>query len=352
MNGKALFLACFSLVGGMSAGGGEFDRAIETVLPRVVKLYGLGTGQQVGYGTGVLVSSDGLVLTVFSLLIDARKVRAVTEDGTVLEAEVVRRDAKRQLALLRLRQSGGGTQGDTAPRPFPYFDLACTASGDANSPAALKPGDWVVVAGNPFKVADGAEPVTVSHGLFSARTRMDARRGVKDFPYRGEVLVLDTVTSNPGAPGSAVVDLDGRFVGMVGREVISNLTHTHFNYAMPRDVLCEFLLEAAAPPGMAASAEAMSSTEPPASRDPGIRLVRTGYQRLPPMVERVRRGSLAERAGVRPDDLILSVNGRQVADVEEYAERLESVSSDEPIELVIRRDRTIHSIRIEAEKKP
>jgi serine protease Do len=332
------------------ASGGGYERPIDALLPRVVKLYGLAAGAQPGYGTGVIVSADGLVLTVFSLLIDARQIRAVTADGTLHDAEVVRRDPQRQLALLRLRsagQDGASASEGGGAESFPYFDLACD---DPDAPG-VRAGDWVVIAGNPFKVAEGAEPMSVAHGIISARTRLDARRSFRDFPYRGDVLAIDAITSNPGGPGSAVVDLDGRFVGMVGREVVSNLTHTHFNYAMPRDVLCEFYREASgqAPPGGLTPAAVDGQVQP---IDPGIRLVRTGYRKLPPMVERVRRGSPAERAGVRPDDLILSVNGKSVGDATEYDERLRTLTSGEAVDLVIRRGRSVLSFRLEPEKSP
>lgn len=341
------YLLIASLAAPIAARGGGFDRAIDAAMPRVVKLYGLGVGAQAGYGTGVVVSSDGQVLTVLSLLIDARQVRAVTADGTHYEAEVVHRDNARQLALLRLNPPDQG--GDTAnvrgsANPFTYFDLKCGAADDA----ALRPGDWVLAAGNPFKVADGAEPVSVVHGVFSARTRLDARRQVKEFPYRGDVLVIDAITSNPGAPGSAVVDVEGRFVGMIGREVVSNLTHTHFNYAVPRDVLCEFFKEATGVTPRDALAEASASK---GVVDPGIRLTRTGYRDLPPMVDRVRRGSAAELAGVRQDDLILSLNGKNVANPEEYDERMRSIAAGEGIDLVIRRGRNVVTIRLEPEKR-
>jgi len=333
-----------------AAGGGGFDRAVESALPRVVKLYGLGVGAQAGYGTGVVVSSDGLVLTVLSLLIDARRVRAVTADGTLYEAEVVHRDNARQLALLRIKSPDQDSKAVTkrdSVHGFAYFDLKCDPAAKQDEP--LHPGDWVLAAGNPFKVADGAEPASVVHGVFSARTRLDARRQVKEFPYRGDVLVIDAITSNPGAPGSAVVDIDGRFVGMIGREVVSNLTHTHFNYAMPRDVLCEFLNEATGVTPRDALAGAADSSEP--AVDPGIRLMRTGYRDIPPMVERVRRGSAAERAGVRQDDLILSLNGKNIANPEEYDERLRAIAAGEGIDLVIRRGRNIVTIRVEQEKR-
>jgi serine protease Do len=302
-----------------------------------------------------MVSGDGLVLTVLSLLIDARRVRAVTSDGRLYEADVVHRDSKRQLALLSLRAMPGeeppsGRRGsvETPTRSagrrspaLPFFDLSIEAT--------LRPGDWVLAAGNPFKVAEGAEPVSVLHGVFSARTRLDARRRLRDFPYRGDVLVIDAITSNPGAPGSALVNLDGQFVGMIGREVISNLTHTHFNYAVPRDVLHAYFLEATAIRDgefKAADWESARKVDQTAF-DHGIRLSRVGYRKVLPFVERVRSGSPADKAGVRRDDLILSVNGRQVPDAASFDARLEALAPQEPIHLVIRRGRAIVSVRID-----
>lgn len=346
----------------VSAAVGGFDQAIDAALARVVKLYGVSVGTQVGYGSGVLVSEDGLVVTVFSIVIDAARPRVVTADGTTFGAEVVARDARRQLALLQLRHADGS---DAMIGPLPYFETRCAISesesevdlgGDKVEPCLtrlLQPGDWVLAAGNAFQVAVGAEPVSLTHGVFSARTRLDARRRVKDFPYRGDVLVIDAITSNPGAPGGAVVNLHGEFVGLIGREVISNLTHTHFNYAIPRDVVAEFVQEfcTAREAGEAASLARLDTligrdTDEPKA-DPGIRLTRTGYKRLPPMVERVQWGSPAETAGVRKDDLILSVNGRNVADVEAYEDRMSRIEANEPIDLVVQRGRRIVNLRIE-----
>lgn len=349
---------------------GGFERAIASAAPRVVKLYGLGAGLQAGYGTGVVVSSDGLVLTVLSLLVDARIIRAVAADGTRYEAEVVHRDTARQLALLRLKaaaNSGAATAtGDESARlvdtatssdgtrvgPLPFFDLY--NGGDAGDGdrsicgVMLEPGDWVLAAGNPFKVADGPEPVSIAHGVFSTRTHLDARRRVKDFPYTGDVLVIDAITSNPGAEGSALVNLDGQFVGMIGRVVVSNLTHTHFNYAMPCDVLHDFFVEAM---GNAGKITTPPREEEPAVFDAGIKIARTGYQKVLPFVERVRRNSPADHAGVRADDLVLSLNGQPIADVEAYDARMKTLRPRQSVELVVRRGRAILTLNLEPEPK-
>ena len=421
-SGVALCMA-ISYLGHLAYGppqalAGGFDRAISTATTRVVKLYGLGAGVQAGYGTGVLVSEDGLVLTVLSLLIDAPRVRAISADGVRYQAEVVYRDRQRQLALLQLRpwerretvpppagaRSRNGETLEVEPMgvgPFPFFEVnSGTPMGyedgrhggqplHGTAARELSPGDWVIAAGNAFKVAEGAEPVSITHGVFSTRTRLDARRRVKEFPYRGEVLVIDAITSNPGAPGSAVVDLEGRFVGMIGRVVVSNKTHTHFNYAMPRDVLEQFLGDwrdrmkedglAAAPSEGVRGAErvrginAKSSRSPgvgevrdppvppwgregkaadslPKSVDYGIRLSRTGYRKVLPFVERVRRKSPAARADLRKDDLILSVNGHSVTDVEQYDASIKALGPGDALDLVIRRQRAILRIIIKPEE--
>lgn len=330
-----------------------FQRAIDTTLPRVVKLYGLRVGLEAGYGSGVIVSPEGHVLTVYSLLIDARNVRAVTADGSTYDAEVVFRDMERQLALLRLANPAAGppdpagqaARAESPPTSFPCFDLA--------EEVELLPGDWILAAGNAFKVAEGDEPVSIAHGVFSARTRLDARRRVRDFPYHGDVLVIDAITSNPGAPGSAVVNLDGRFIGMIGREVVSNLTHTHFNYAIPRDVLLRFYQTAisadAADAALATTAGTTMEAGHPTPQDLGFRLSAVGYKRVLPFVEFVRIGSPAQIAGMRKDDLILSVNGRSVATVEEVEQRLKAAQPGDPLTLVLRRDRNIVTANVTTE---
>ncbi len=336
---------------GVQAGG--FDRAIEAAVPRVVKLYGLSAGLEKGYGSGVLVSQGGLVLTVFSLLIDSKDIRAVAFDGTAYGASVVARDRDRQLALLQLKpvdvaaEPRIGRRGSTAqlPESFSFFDLS--------RKTMLHPGDWVLSAGNAFKLATGAEPVSIAHGVFSARTRLDARRRLKDFPYQGDVLVIDAITSNPGAPGSALVNLDGALVGMIGREVVSNLTHTHFNWAMPHDVLLEFFREASNADGSGdvRLAEGREWIDTPDERfDPGIRMSRLGYRTVLPFVDRVVSGSPADLAGVRSDDLILNMNGRSIPDTATYHDRLRALQPGDSIDLVLQRGKAIVSVQIEPEE--
>lgn len=324
-----------------------FSRAIESASAPVVKLYGLSAGIQAGYGSGILLTEDGLVLTVDSLLLDGRTVRAVTSDGGRYEAGIVDRNRRLQLALLQLRPekhwSADGTliEPEAADLPsLPHIDLAHETQ--------IAPGDWVIVAGNAFKVADGAEPVSIAHGVISSRTRLDAKRRLRDFEYTGDVLVIDAITSNPGAPGSSVVTLKGEFIGMIGRNVSSNVTHTHFNYAIPRDVLHAYV-HSVLNPAEAGDESLEAITKPGEPFDPGFKINRVGYRRVLPFVERVVRDSPASRAGLKKDDLIIAVNGKNIYSSEDFDKRRAALGPHDALELVIRRGREIATIRIEPE---
>ncbi|MCO6438259.1 MAG: serine protease [Phycisphaerae bacterium] len=350
-------LMLFSAVGIHTVNAGGFADPIAEANARVVKLYGLGAGLQAGYGTGILVSSDGLVLTVESLLIDARSVLVVDSAGRRFDADVVKRDSPRQLALLKIRSLRDGDPAEagvardngttTELGPFEHYDLRCEGTGESACHAPLLPGDWLIVAGNAFKVADGPEPVSIAHGVLSARVRLDARRQLRDFPYTGEVLVIDAITSNPGAPGSAVVNLDGELVGMVGRGVISNRTATHLNYAMPRAVLWDFFREATG----VESESKKEAIEHWSAEAMGLHVHSAGYRKVLPFIEHVRRDSPAARAGIRADDLILSVNNFNLPDADTLEARIADIPMNEAVEVVLRRGRSIRTVRVVAQKE-
>jgi len=323
-----------------------FARAIAVASPAIVKLYGAGVAAEHGYGSGVVVSQDGEVVTTLSLLLESPNIRAVTSDGRLYRGEVRYRDPARQLALLRLQTTPQGgersapTDEQAAPPRF--------APLRPGSSKALRPGDWVLALGNPFKVAEGEEPVSALRGVFSLRTPLDARHRVQDFPYRGEVLIVDAVTGNPGSSGGALVDLDGNWVGLIGKTLWSNLTNTRLNYAIPVEEVAAFLSDAAA----GRSTEPVTATAPRSKGYHGIRLFPLAYRQGLPFVDSVDLGSPAERAGVRKEDLILSVNGAPVPNARAFQRACDSLGAGDDLALVIRRGETLVTVTMKLEKPP
>ena len=280
-----------------SRSAGLFDAAIAYGQARTVKIYGGTIGREPGYATGVIVSEDGQIITASGLILASRRIRVVLPNGDTHVAEIVRRSEELQTALLKI-------DADTPD----HFTLA--------EPSAAQRGDWVLAISNVFKVAEGDEPLSVTLGVLSSRTRLPVEYGTQDVPYDSDMMLIDCVTANPGAPGGAVVDVDGLFVGMIGRIVENSYTQTRLNYAVPADMLARFVANEPLDP----EAELVEGRA-----ELGIRLFQLGGRGGPAYVDRVVRGSAAAEAGVRPDDLILSVDNqliRRASEFETFAEQL------------------------------
>ncbi len=140
-------------------------------------------------------------------------------------------------------------------------------------------------------------------------------------------------------------------VGVLGREVRLNRTHTNLNYAVPVEEVRTFLAEACSDGGDRAATEA-AQHETAAPVDPGIRLVKAGYRTTLAYVERVLKDSPAARAGVRPDDLILAVGDRETPDAEAYERAIKALAPGESVEFIFRRGREVMTVRMDLSTSP
>ncbi|MBI2301916.1 MAG: Do family serine endopeptidase [Armatimonadetes bacterium] len=135
-------------------------------------------------GSGVILSADGLVVTNNHVVADADEIRVAIADSREFTAKLIGRDPASDVAVLRIDARG-----------LPHAEW-----GDSD---ALRVGDWVVAIGNPFGFSE-----TVTAGIVSAKGRRDV--GLSDF----EEFIQTDAAINPGNSGGALVDLDGRLVGI------------------------------------------------------------------------------------------------------------------------------------------
>ncbi len=291
-----------------------FHDAIAAAQRRTVKIYGAGIALEHGYATGIIVSDDGLILTAHGLYVTGDRIRIVLYDGSVHQARLVRQSDGLQTVLLRI----------DASTPH-YFDVP-------EQPIALT-GDWVLAVNNAFKVADGDEPLSASVGVISMRAAVGIRRRAHELEIASDVLLIDAITSNPGAPGGALVTADGRLAGMVGKIVESASTRTRLNYAIPSDVLRQFLDDTYEEPQSPIAAEDGAE-----GVDLGLRIFRLPGRQAQAYVDAVRRRSPAARAGLRSDDLILSINGQQIYTIDDYDRVVELLPPGEEVTFVLKRE--------------
>lgn len=301
-----------------------FAAAIDAATARVVKIYTASIGTVKGYSSGCLVSAEGRVVTTLSATLEEPSLRVVLADGRRFPAKLVARDDVRQLAELHIDATD-----------LPHFSVGTSEH--------LKPGDWVIAAGNPFKVADGPEAVSVAVGVLSGRADLSARRRTQDFSYEGPVLLTDVIVATPGSDGGALVDVDGKLVGVIGKAVKSTRTNTFANYALPIEEVAAFLERRPA-----AGSDPAASSRPALSMqaDLGIRLLDFGGRSRPAYVERVRADSPAALSGLRADDLILSVNGQTVANCGDVQQLLQRLDPRRGLVLAVKRHEEVKTIEI------
>jgi len=286
-----------ALAGVAGHDGYSLSGVIAQVQPKIVKIYGAGGFQGMeAYQSGLLISPEGHILTIWSHVLDTDVITVNLSDGRRLEAHLLGADPRLEVAVLKI---------DAKDLPAFRIDEA----------VEVEAGTRVLAFSNLFGVATGNEPASVQHGTVSVRTELSARRGTFETPYHGPVYVLDVVTNNPGAAGGALVTRRGQLVAMLGKELRSTLNNTWLNYAIPMAELRKSVDEIRAGKFIARQ-EAETSKKPDRPLDLnrlGIVLVPDVVERTPPYVESVRPGSPAAKAGLRADDLVMLVGDRLVA---------------------------------------
>ena len=298
---------------------GAFSDAVAAAQKRTVKVYGAGIGRSPGYGTGLIVSDSGDILTANGVHLTGQTLRVTLPDGTTHEATLVRRSQELQSALLKI----------DAPTPD-CFDLA--------EMPATQQGDWILAVSNAFKVADGDEPLSVNIGVLSLRMKLDARRGLIDFPYEADVLLYDAITSNPGAAGGAVVTAEGKLLGMIGRVIEAKSTGTRLNYAVPVDLLGKFIRgEQTAP---------LVTVAPGNKPDLGIRLFALGGRKAPAYIDRVIPGSPAAAAGLKSDDLVVTIGGQVVRDAGEFRRIADGLGIGQEVVVEVKRRNQLLTVKL------
>jgi serine protease Do len=135
-------------------------------------------------GSGFIIDASGLVVTNNHVISDADEISVILNDGSILKAEIVGRDTKTDLALLRVK---------------PVKPLKAVKFGDSDK---LRLGEWVIAIGNPFSLGG-----TVTAGIVSARNR-DIQSG----PY--DNYIQTDAAINRGNSGGPLFNLNGEVIGV------------------------------------------------------------------------------------------------------------------------------------------
>jgi serine protease Do len=351
---KSVRVAVLAVLAGLPSSGLRADESFASVAEKVnsklVKLYGSGGLRGLAsYGTGVLVSPDGYVLTVNSHLLDTRDLRVHLHDGTRYHAKVVNIEPELDLALVKI-----GTDKD------PVTDLEFYDVFEAARRAVVEPGTGILAFSNEFQIATRDEPMSVQRGVVAAYGRLYGRKGIFEATYKGDVYVIDAITNNPGAGGGVVTNRKGDLLGLIGKELRNELTNTWINYAIPIGARIEVrsaddkvvpvtILD------MVEKKERYKPVERKEKRDGGggyhgIVLVPNVVEHTPPYVEDVQPGSPADKAGIHADDLIVYVDGLPVNDINSFKDLLSRYQPNMQVKLEVQRGKKLNTVSLTLEK--
>lgn len=324
----------------------SFAKIADEVNPKVVKLFGSGGFKGLAsYGTGVLISKDGYILTVNSHILDTRDLKVHLADGSRYNGKVIAREPVLDVALVQLESSG-----KRAVEIEHYFDVEAAAKRPI-----LEPGTNVLAFSNLFQIATRDEALSIQRGVVAAYAKLSGRIGVFEATYRGNVYVMDAITNNPGAGGGVITTRKGELVAMIGKELRNELTNTWINYAIPFNAS----VEVPDKDGQKVQVSILDIVRKKDKYKPapevgkianlaihGIVLVPNVVERTPPYVEEVLPGSPADKATLKPDDLIVYVDGLPVQDINTFNNMMANYTPNTEVKLEIQRGDKLMTIPI------
>lgn len=317
-------------------GAVDTAQAIRSAQQVVVKLFGAGAGTLDSYGSGVLVSETGHVVTVWNHLVNSGYLNAVVFDGRRYQVKVVGTSLQHDLAVLKLDCEDDET--------FPFVDWKTRTK--------LTVGDSVLAFSNVYHVATGNEPVSVVHSVVACETPLQAGFGRWQFPVKSPVYVLDAVTNNSGAAGGLLTKIDGQPAGLLGRELRHKETGMWVNYAVPWDVLNsavgKLMSGRRVSPSATDTADRKSVSERRLTAEFGLTLLPEILKKTPAFVDRVIPNSPANTAGLLRGDLILMVNDQVIQSADDLRAAVATFRKGQSISLTVNRNERLETLTLRA----
>jgi Do/DeqQ family serine protease len=241
-------------------------------------------------GSGVIVDASGLVMTNNHVIANATEVKVSLADKRELEAEIVLKDERTDLAVLRIKNGN---------ERFPSLPFA-----DSDE---VQVGDVVLAIGNPFSVGQ-----TVTHGIVSAVARTQV--GITDYQF----FIQTDAAINPGNSGGALVDSAGRLVG-INTAIFSRTGGSiGIGFAIPANMV-RVVANSAKGGGSAVQrpwlGARLQAVTPEIAETLGIK------RPAGALVAGLSPGGPAAKAGLKTGDLIVGVDGQEVDDPNAFGYR-------------------------------
>lgn len=267
--------------------------------------------RQIGLGSGVIISTDGYIVTNNHVIADAEKLEVTLNDNRNYTATVIGADPTTDLALIKI----------DAP------DLHVIPMGDSEN---LKVGEWVLAVGNPFGFTS-----TVTAGIVSAKARnISSTTGVRGSGGIESYIQTDAAV-NQGNSGGALVNLDGELVGINTAIYSQNGSYIGCSFAIPTSIVSKIVgdLKEFGTVQRAYLGIRFAELTPELIAEKKLEGVTSGI-----WVETVEDRSAAREAGIESGDVIVAINNHPTHSTAQLQEAIARLSPGDTATLTIIRD--------------
>lgn len=261
-----------------------------------------------GFGSGVIISEDGYIITNNHVIDEMDEIEVVLNDRRSFPAKVIGADASTDLALLKIDLQG-----------LPYLTY-----GNSDD---LKLGEWVLAVGNPYNLTS-----TVTAGIVSAKARnLNILRGQQ---FAIESFIQTDAAVNPGNSGGALVDISGNLIGVNTAIASRTGAYSGNSFAVPVSIVKKVigdLMEFGVVQRALIGVEITDVTQELADKN-NIKEVNGVY------VTRVTDEGAAKDAGMKEGDVIISVNNMPVNTVSELQDQIIRYRPKDKVNVLVKRD--------------
>ncbi len=281
--------------------------------------------EQQGLGSGFITTADGLIFTNAHVVADADKVTVLLKDGRSFQGEVVGADSVTDVAVVKIAAT----------------ELPIVTLGNSDK---LMPGEPAIAIGNPLGLDN-----TVTQGIISATQRSVAALGV---PTERVDFIQTDAAINPGNSGGPLLNAQGEVIGM-NTAIIQGAQGLGF--AIPINTaqrIAAQLIEKGRVDhpyiGIQMAQLSPELRQKINQSDVGITIT----QDRGIIILGVARNSPAFRAGIRPGDIIETINNVAIQDVKQVQQQVEATNIGEPMQITINRDGSRQQITVQPEALP
>lgn len=246
---------------------------------------------KVGSGSGVLIKSNGYIVTNNHVIANADELEVTLYDNRTLNAKVIGTDPSTDLALLKI-------EGDN----FPNIQFANSDN--------VRIGEWVLAVGNPFNLNS-----TVTAGIVSAKAR---NINILRDKYAIESFIQTDAAINPGNSGGALINLNGELVGINTAIASPTGSYSGYGFAVPSNIVSKVIndLESYGVVQRGFLGVMIRDVDSELAKEKNLKLSEGVY------IESMSEKSAAENAGIQSGDVIMEVNSSTITSSPELQEAI------------------------------